>query len=291
MSIKVSIGMPVYNGERWIEKAIMSFTNQTFHDFELIIANNNSTDRTHEICEYFKKKDTRIRYYRNSHNIGIANNYNKVFEVSNGEYFKWTSVSDLCDPTFLEKCIKVLEEHSEVVLCYPRTLLVLEEGKMIPYEDNLNLQDEDPCIRYIKFIERIKLNNVMNGLIRSDCLKKTQLNKDYISEDINFTAELTLYGKFYELPEYLFYRNHTEGTTSALKSKEDIIKNFNRNKESEMFLQEWKYQLAFYTGVYRSPLTAYQKSKLFLYLLKRTRYSRVELFKDLIYYMNSVIRK
>ena len=77
---KLSIGMPIFNGELFIHQAIKSILAQTFTNFELIISDNASTDSTREICEKFAKQDNRIRYFRQESNIGIHKNFNFVLK-------------------------------------------------------------------------------------------------------------------------------------------------------------------------------------------------------------------
>src|SRR5437867_8743488 len=135
---RVNIGMPVYNGERFLEEAIDSMLNQSFKDFELIISDNASTDRTQEICRAYLARDRRIRYFQNQTNLGATANFNRVFELSSGEYFKLANADDLSAPDLLAKCVAVLDAHPEVVLCYPKTTIIDENGDMIrQYEDNL----------------------------------------------------------------------------------------------------------------------------------------------------------
>src|SRR5215467_6020398 len=98
---KVSIGLPVYNGENYVANAIMRLLAQTFHDFELVISDNASADRTREICLSFAQQDKRIRYHRNETNIGLAANHNRTFELSTGQYFKWAAHDDDFPPTML----------------------------------------------------------------------------------------------------------------------------------------------------------------------------------------------
>ena len=126
---RVSIGLPVYNGEKFIREAIDSIFSQTFEDFELIISDNGSTDRTQQICQAYAAQDLRIRYYRNKKNIGAARNYNLVFELASGEYFKWAAHDDLCAPEYLERCVEILDRDPDVVLCYPKTSIIDEHGE------------------------------------------------------------------------------------------------------------------------------------------------------------------
>ena len=111
----VSIGLPVYNGENYLSAAIESIAAQTFQDFELIISDNDSTDRTPEICRHYMMQDKRIRYFRNKRNLGAAPNYNRTYELSQGQYFKWTAHDDIICPDFLAKCVVALEAEPEAV--------------------------------------------------------------------------------------------------------------------------------------------------------------------------------
>ena len=98
MDPKISIGMPVYNGENYLAQALRAILSQTFTDFELIISDNASTDATQRICETFAAEDSRVRYFRNSRNIGIEPNFNAAFEPARGKYFMWTAHDDLLEP-------------------------------------------------------------------------------------------------------------------------------------------------------------------------------------------------
>jgi glycosyltransferase involved in cell wall biosynthesis len=98
---KVSIGVPVFNGENYLAQALESILAQDFADFEVIISDNCSTDKTPEICTSFAKRDSRVKYFRNDSNIGASPNYNRTFELSRGEYFKWCAHDDRCGRAFL----------------------------------------------------------------------------------------------------------------------------------------------------------------------------------------------
>ena len=96
------IGMPVYNGAKWIQESIEYLLNQSFKDFELIIADNASTDGTETICRGIAERDPRVRYHRHTSNIGVFRNYNYVFKLATAPYFKWASCNDICLDGFLE---------------------------------------------------------------------------------------------------------------------------------------------------------------------------------------------
>lgn len=211
----VSIGMPVYNGEPYLAAALDSLLCQTYTDFELIISDNASTDRTEAICKQYAAQDARIRYYRNSTNIGATRNYNLLVEMARGQYFKWAAHDDICAPTYLEKCVEILDSMPSVVVCYPKSLLIDEiREETISDQDDLDLRSTSPSERfktlfeafYFKQRQRQNKTNPVFGVIRLDVLRLTPCIGNYEACDKVLLAELALRGQFYEVPEYLFSR-------------------------------------------------------------------------------------
>ena len=132
----VSIGLAVYNGEKYLKKALDSIITQTFTDLELIISDNFSTDNTQQICEQYASQDERIRYYRNNKNIGAPRNFNRAFELASGKYFKWAASDDVLAPDFLRKCVAILDKDASVVLCHSITGRIDENGDLLRYTVN-----------------------------------------------------------------------------------------------------------------------------------------------------------
>src|SRR2546426_6424374 len=123
-TLRVSIGLPVFNCDPLLRQAVDSLLTQTYSDFELVISDNASTDGTEAICREYAAKDHRVRYYRGERNRGAVWNWNRVFELSGGEYFKWAAHDDLCAPDYVERCVEVLDRDPSVVLCYAETVLI-----------------------------------------------------------------------------------------------------------------------------------------------------------------------
>jgi len=212
---KVSIGLPVYNGENYLREALDSLLSQTYTDFELIISDNASTDATQSICEDYASKDMRIHYHRCAANIGAAANYNRVFELARGEYFKWAAHDDVCSPEFLMSCVEQLDGDSESVLCYPTDVAIDSKGEIIPnYMDkytNLNhLEMPTPykrlhdlaCLRHGCF--------QVFGLMRSESLRNTPKIANFIGADRVLLAELALKGGFWKSSHPIYFRRHEE---------------------------------------------------------------------------------
>src|SRR5690606_21798140 len=153
---RVSIAVPVYNGERYLRASLDGLLAQTFTDFELVIADNASTDGTEAICREYVARDARVRYHRNERNLGGPGNFRRVFQLSRGEYHKWSTADDLWHPTLVEKCVAVLDARPDVVLAYPRSNIVDAEGRVVrTFDDPLDLPEESPAVR----VERVILES------------------------------------------------------------------------------------------------------------------------------------
>lgn len=218
---RISVGLPVYNGEAHLEAAIESLLEQDFREFELIITDNASTDRTPEICRRYLRRDRRIRYYRNSRNLGAAGNYNRAFRLARAPLFKWAPHDDLCAPSYLRRCVETLEQAGpEVVLCYPKTLLINSAGGTVgEYEDNLEIRDTHALQRLAHLLQNDKSwCHPVVGAIRTEALRSTRLIGSYAGSDHVLLAELALLGQFWELPERLFLRRIEGGASPSLHS-------------------------------------------------------------------------
>jgi len=219
---KVSIGLPVYNGERFIAEALDSVLAQTFEDYELIILDNASTDQTPEICRTYLAKDRRIRYYRNDQNIGAARNFNLAFELSIGEYFKWLADDDICAPRYLERCVEILDKDPSVVLSYPKVRLINENGNLIYVAPSCLARTEssEPQVRFHNVLMDAFWCFEVFGLIRADVLRKTSRIGTYYGSDKVLLAELSLLGRFKEIDEELFLRRCHSRQSTNLTVKE-----------------------------------------------------------------------
>lgn len=273
--------MPVYNGSEFLRATIDSLLAQTFRDFELIISDNASTDATESICREYAARDSRIRYYRNPKNVGASDNYNAVFHYARARYFKWASSNDLCHPRFLEACVAVLDARPDVVLAFPRTRLLDSDGAPLQdYEEQLALDQASPSARYRTCLERMRLNNIMNGTIRSVALGKTSLIKKYFSSDCNLMAELALHGRFAEVPEYLYYRRMDPRTSTALKSGTEVVQHYDPARKRPMLFQSWKMNFARFGAARRAPITLKERALLTWYLMRSLLWERRYLIAD-----------
>jgi glycosyltransferase involved in cell wall biosynthesis len=263
----VSIGLPVYNAEKYLEEALESILDQTYKHFELIVSDNASNDRTQDICLKYAQKDSRVRYYRNETNLGAAPNHNHVFELAKGKYFKWAGYDDKIAPDFLSKCVEVLEKNLDIVLCMPQTGMIDENGQHIGgFDFNVDADISSPHMRFKNLMLKNKSGNFIYGLMRLDSVSKTSLHGSYPSSDLVFIAELAFYGVFYVMPERLFYRRmHAEQSTKGtLRFERNRVAWFDTSLNERIVLPKWRYLFGSLKAVKNAPLNVFQR--LFCYM-------------------------
>lgn len=212
---KVSIGMPVYNGAQFLTQTLDAILAQTFLDFELIIADNASLDATEKICRKYAAREPRIRYYRNQQNRGAAWNFNRVFQLSCGQYFKWAAHDDLFTSNYLAKCVEILDRDRSVVLCHSQVQIIDRQGQFCQhYYIKLNTDSSQPQKRFHALLSQHLCYQIF-GLIRSSTLRMTSLMGSYGHTDGVLLASIGLRGKFHEIPEPLFFaRSHPQQSMS-----------------------------------------------------------------------------
>jgi glycosyltransferase involved in cell wall biosynthesis len=225
----VTVGLPVYNGARYLPSALEALAAQTYADLEIVISDNCSTDETEEICRDFAARDERIRYIRRTENRGAAWNFNSVVTESSSPYFKWAAADDVLAPDCVERCVEVLEATDErVVLVYPQTKLIDESGEVIgDWRDGVDLRQASAHERLRSLVENLILGHPMFGVVRRGALERTHLNGSFPSSDYVLLAELALLGEIRQLDEPLFYRRvHAESSRAANASPDQLAQWF-----------------------------------------------------------------
>lgn len=259
---RVSIGMPVYNSEKYLTLAIESVLSQTYTDFELIISDNASTDRTQEICQAYAAKDRRIRYYQNSHNLGANPNCNRVFKLASGEFFKWSFYDDLIAPEFLSRCLEVLDQNPDVVLCAPKSNVIDKEGNFLgvhTYKVDATLPQ--PHLRFRNFVLTHDAGWELFGLIRANVLRRTALHASYPGSDLVLLAELALHGRFYVLEDALsFPRVHPEQMWIMVPKERDRVVFEDSSLEGKIVLPKWGWISGYLRAIRHAPLSAYERA-------------------------------
>jgi glycosyltransferase involved in cell wall biosynthesis len=276
---KLSIGIPVFNGQEFLPQLLDSLLAQTFRDFEVIICDNASTDRTAQICCEYQRLDPRVHYVRNQHNLGAVANFNRVFELSTAPLFKWAAHDDLYHQAYLDACISLLEKNPDVVLAHTGTAFIDENGEMLPFEqDTGSFVDaknkkrywaDVPSIgdtpvattRFWHVLTRARWGTHMFGVVRRDILKQTALLPNFSGSDRAMLAELALLGRFQCANEQLFFKRFHADVSWALDQKQ--LKAF-LSTDGKQYSRRLRQMKAFFGAPTGKPIGLLSKSMCFM---------------------------
>ena len=296
----VSIGLFVYNGERFIEETLRSILNQTFTDFELIISDNASTDRTGDIAQAYAKRDRRIRYYRSEKNMGAGWNVRRVYELATGKYFKQAAVDDLLEPDFLRQCVEILERDPGCVLVYAATKEIDENGAFIKnYVTPMRTDSNDPAARFRDMMLIPCWSYQIFGVMRMSALRQIPPQGRYVNADTVLLARMALLGRFHEIPEHLFINRHHRGQSNKtlpprlLQPRRICLTNrysrklpglewWDPSKARAITFPEFRLFREYFMSIYRAPLGAGQKLRCYSFLLPYIRINFGLMLKDLL---------
>lgn len=251
----VTVGMPAYNAATTIRDSIESVLAQQVVDFELVISDNASTDGTWDIVDEYRRREPRVIAIRHAENIGANGNYSSLVRAARGRYFKWSSSNDLCAPRFLADCVALLERCGQAVLAAPRTRLFrngVEDA--VDYDDDIAIDDDHPVRRFVAVLERLKLNNMINGVIRTAALRKTPLIAHYPGADNVLLAHLALLGPLHLLDERHFYRRMDAATATRLMSTEAVHRHHYPRKTLRALFPNWRFEAGLARAVFAAGL-------------------------------------
>ncbi|AOS65904.1 glycosyltransferase family 2 protein [Actinoalloteichus hymeniacidonis] len=218
----VTVGLPVFNGESYLERALDSLTGQVDVDFELHVADNHSTDATEEICRSYAAADDRIRYIRRGHNIGVMANHNRLVEQSRSPFFAWAGADDLWLPHRLARCLEALRGNPAAVLASTSATEIDTEDQPIgSWHNRCRIEHSDPVTRLYDLVSVEHHNYYCYGLIRRSVLVDTMLNPPIKAGDRVLIAELALRGPFVDIPEQLLlHRIHPDRISQRVGPRE-----------------------------------------------------------------------
>ncbi|EIT84620.1 glycosyl transferase family protein [Fictibacillus macauensis ZFHKF-1] len=217
MTTKITIGLPIYNGEKYLSEALDSLLAQSYQDYIIVIYDNGSNDATEEICRAYAQQDDRISYVRHERNRGTVVNFNELVYQTTTEYFMWAACDDLWSPNYIEKCLAQLEKHPTAVMCQSDIQYMDKDGHITSvtshFMDTTDLtvmERMEECLRFRSWI--------IYGLYRTEQLKKTRILTEIYGADIVLGVEVLLLGDVVKAEEvYLSYRVQPKTTEEYIQ--------------------------------------------------------------------------
>jgi glycosyltransferase involved in cell wall biosynthesis len=268
---RLSVGLPVYNGEKYLAQSIDALLGQSYEDFELIISDNASNDGTAGICRRYEKQDSRVRYIRQRYNVGCALNHNLLVGQARGELFKWASCDDLYARDLLKCCVEALDEYPDVVLAHSWTATINSSGAVTrAMEYSLATDSTRPPERFRSMLFANHSDDSY-GVIRADVLRRVKPHDSYYHAERTFTAEIGLQGPFYLVPDWLYFRrDHPDRALRAHPTVRSWCANLDprrmdrlRHPVPRLYAE---YVWGFIAAIRRAPLSSADRLACYLYL-------------------------
>jgi glycosyltransferase involved in cell wall biosynthesis len=282
---RLSIGLPVYNGGKYLGRSIDALLGQSYGDFELIISDNASTDDTSEICRDYQSQDARIRYRRQFRNIGSSPNHNFVVDAARGELFKWASYDDLYARDLLEKCVDALDDHPDAVLAHSWTANIDETDAVLatpeyPLATNGAMAPER--FRSVLFGSG---GDDIYAVMRTNTLQRILPQDSYHHAENPVVAALSLHGRFVQVPDWLYFRReHPQQAERACTTMRARCANMDprradriRHPVARLY---GEYLWGYVTAIHRAPLTWTDRRQCYrhlgLWLASRANRGRIQ---------------
>jgi glycosyltransferase involved in cell wall biosynthesis len=267
---RLSIGLPVYNGEKYLAEAIESLLGQSYEDFELIISDNASTDGTAEICRRYEKQDSRIRYVRQQRNIGLIPNHQFVIRQARGELFKFAAHDDLYGRDLLKLCIDALDEHPQAVCTHSWTVIIDDSAtpiRLLRYPDATASPQAPERFRGMLFDGK---GDYTYAVIRTDVLRSRPLQDSYHNSDRTWITELALQGPFYQVPDYLYFRrDHLNEPRLTVRERCAILDGRRADKLRHPAVRLYgEYMWGYLSAIHRAPLSPADRRECYLWLAR-----------------------
>ncbi len=242
---KVFIGMPVYNGERFIREAIESIISQSFTEWVMLISDDVSTDSTPEICLGYANKDPRITYFRQEKNLGIFANFKFVMDKANAEFFIWAAQDDTREKDYLKVCVEYLQQNKNLGLATTRMAAIDSFARTLIEELDLIKLSGKPSLlsvaRYILQPEILGKCNLMYGLFRTDAVRKTWQTypqRNVWGQDYMFSLALISHFEVH-VDERILFKKRLGGISSPEALSDDKLGKFKKleykNPKNMMF--------------------------------------------------------
>jgi glycosyltransferase involved in cell wall biosynthesis len=258
---RLSVGLPVYNGGRYLARSLDALLGQSYQDFELIISDNASTDDTADICHEYVRLDQRVRYHRQRHNIGSSPNHNFVVDVARGELFKWASYDDLYARDLLAECVAALDRRPECVAAHSWTANIGPDDAILSAPRYALATDSaDPQERFRSVLFGRGGDDIY-AVVRTNVLRQIGPQDSYHHAEHPVVAALSLYGQFHIVPDWLYFRrDHPQQAERAFASMRSRCANMDprradrwRNPAVRLY---GEYLWGYVTAIHRAPLSS-----------------------------------
>ncbi|MEO8132504.1 MAG: glycosyltransferase family 2 protein [Betaproteobacteria bacterium] len=280
---KVVIGLPVFNGQKYLRAAIESHLSQSFGDFNLVISDNGSTDETPDICAGYESADDRVKFLRSAQNRGILWNHRRVLEAleSPTQYFRWAGADDIMGPGLLQTMVAELDMRPEVEAVMPDTRNIDDNGEITGSMPRvLDLQSPDVFVRAHDILVANYQHVIAYGLLRASTLLLMRTRPTYPGWDAVFAWELALRGQMVQPPGPILFRRFHAGSISRVKTVKEMRRWVEPNAKTGMNFPHWTWAYERARVLIACPLSMRDRLRIGTFLARATMWERGSLVRD-----------
>ncbi|GAA4191505.1 hypothetical protein GCM10022288_22400 [Gryllotalpicola kribbensis] len=267
----VSVGVPVLNGEKYLEQTLEALAAQTLDDIEILISDNASVDRTREIAEAFAARDARFVVLPHTPRLGFADNWNRTLAAASGEYFMWNASDDLARPDHLRSCVDALRDRPDAVVAFSRVERINETGATIGSRNDERLDFDVPAHERVRtFFTREVFQAVgWGGVFRTERLRRFGGLPRLFGGDFPLGIRMAMSGPWAPVPRVLYAeRVHGEQTTN-MQAGDPIeqVRMFQPERTVSFAFPQWELARAMYLAALRGPGLASERWRAALAIL------------------------
>lgn len=267
----ISIGLPVYNGEGFLSRAVESVLSQTYENLELIVSDNASTDGTDQVCREAAASDRRVRYTRQARNVGVTRNYVACVNAATAPLFKWIAADDYLDPRFVEALIPAACQPG-VAISTSRMPYADEEGNLLapdhsgwvttPYGESVEwvafpkgLSDSNGRVRFREFLRHGRGNlfaELYYGIYPRQLVASLVPPGFHIGTEKSLVAAALLAGRVEHVPQDLMFRGMHPGHFGG-RTRTEMLRGLNPDRAMPLWLSPIDQVLGYVRQVLRVP--------------------------------------
>ena len=229
-SIKVSVGVPIYNGEATLPAVLGNLLGQTHRNLEIVVSDNCSTDATAEICAAYCAKDERIVYIRQESNIGAEANFSYLLDHATADYYFWAAADDIRSDNFVEENLRFLVDHPDYVAstCPIR----FDNGEFSPMSMGDGELDSSVEQRILDVLSHWHTNGRFYSLYRSDVLRRSFVREKYLGSDFSTTFAMAMLGKYHRTDYGFLYL----GSAGVSRQKDSFFASYRGDSRIRYYL-------------------------------------------------------
>lgn len=223
---QVTVGVPVFNGEMYLDETLQALEDQELDEIEVIVADNASTDGTLRIAERFARRDPRFRILRSDRNRGVPWNWNRVLDEARAPLFMWNGADDVARPAHLASCRNALAEHPDATIAFSRVELIDTKSRIVGQMDDedLDFYELGPADRVEEFFRRHAYQVIgFGGVHRTDVLREMGGLPEYYGGDMALAVRMAMRAPWIQVPEHHFRSRRHDAQTNKVQGG-DVIR-------------------------------------------------------------------